>query len=121
MNRIQALEREMRRLEDKMEILSYKLDELHGEMLEQDIQGFWPDQWYGPDPAVEAEYRYAQLAYEDAVGQWQAVINELYHGRFMAVMRELVAHGGRRGAWQRRGAAVNAWYARRQKRAAGKR
>lgn len=121
MNRIQDLEREMRRLEDKMEVLSYKLNGLHEEMLEHDIQGFWPDEWYGPSPAVEAEYSYTQLAYEDAEGQWQAVVNQLYAERFSAVMQELVAHGGRRGAWARRCAAVNAWYARRQKRASGKR
>lgn len=121
MNRITHLIREMHRLHDKMEVLAYKLDELREEMIEHDIQGFWPDEWYGPSPAVEAEYSYTQLAYEDAEGQWQAVVNQLYAERFSAVMRELVAHGGRRSAWKRRCAAVNAWYARRQKRAAGKR
>ena len=116
MDRLEYLAREMRLLQDKMDVLAYKLDELHEEMNEQDIQGFWPDEWYGPDPAVAAEYNYTRLAFEDAETQWQEVVNELYNARFMAVMQELVAHGGRRSAWKRRGAAVNAWYARRQAR-----
>lgn len=116
MTNLQDLEREVERLQDKMETLAYKLIELREEMIEHDIQGFWTDEWYGPDPAVEAEYYDTQRAYENAEGQWQTVVNELHQEQFKSLMSELVARGGRRSAWTRRGAAVNAWYARRQAR-----
>ena len=119
MTNIQDLEREVKRLNIEINEFSRKLYHLRCKALRQDKWVWTDDQRYGPDPAdkeLHAEYHSAGDAFVDAVTNWQSAVKELYAERFSAVMREIVAHGGRRSAWTRRGAAVNAWYARRQAR-----